>query len=269
MQRQDPATLELLCDCGEEKCKNLHVNSAAASGKKMRSNHLGYLPLPHEVAPPAPLPSASTIVFTASTGCHVVHVSGYSRTKQLFESGKCISSAEFAEAGHTWQIQCYPNGQDKESDRHVSLFLRLTDESTNVRVKFELSLVPHDGKLKEMPQEDGKSGLHTFLNKSRLYGFGDFMKIEALENSEYFRDDSFSIRCDITVLNAPSVVPLDLEALHVLCHCKDDLCTNLHAVDKEAAKKVPNKSSSRVLKKLFLGCLPSGVQSSEQHCKHE
>jgi len=81
------------------------------------------------------------------------------------------------------------------------------------------------------------------------------MKTETLENSaEYFKDDTILICCDITIMNAPTVGPKDLETLHLLCDCKDDLCKNLHAINKDTATAQRKLSASNVLKSLFLGC---------------
>jgi len=110
-------------------------------------------------------------VVTASTGCHVVQISGFSRTKLLLENGKYVSSAEFTEAGHTWRIRCYPNGFSKEDAGHVSLFLLLqTDESTNVRrVKFHLSLVPHGGRLTKTTPHGTGAGAGSSTNTTLTY----------------------------------------------------------------------------------------------------
>ncbi|TVU48390.1 hypothetical protein EJB05_08026, partial [Eragrostis curvula] len=148
VKRRYPDMSELLCDCNDNLCINLHAgdNKAAAASRKPQSHfvphqtHTGYLPLSNHAAP---LPSASTITVTASTGCHVLNVTGYSQARLLLGNGKYIESAKFKMAGHTWRIRCYPNGDREESAGHISLYLELAGESTNVRTHLQFSLVKY------------------------------------------------------------------------------------------------------------------------------
>ncbi|CAN6236617.1 unnamed protein product [Urochloa humidicola] len=172
-------------------------------------------------------PSASTIAVTASAGCHVVKVSGYSQTKLLTGNGKRIESAEFREAGHTWRIKCYPDGFRKKLAGHVALFLELAGvESENVHAKIQFSLVPH-GQLTSAPRGGRTaSGQATFGSKPahKCYGFDNFVARGKLEKSEYLKDDCFYVRCDVTAMNKPVAKMRDPKKLELLCYCNDDLC---------------------------------------------
>ncbi|CAN6230036.1 unnamed protein product [Urochloa humidicola] len=63
---------------------------------------------------PLPLPSASAISATATTGVHVIKLSGYSYAKQFLGIGECVESAVFEAAGHSWRVDVYPNGSVEE-----------------------------------------------------------------------------------------------------------------------------------------------------------
>ncbi|CAN6241342.1 unnamed protein product [Urochloa humidicola] len=207
------------------------------------------------------LPSASTIAVTASTGCHVVKVSDYSQTKLLTGNGKHIKSAEFREAGHTWRILCYPDGYHEGLAGHVALYLELAgEESTDVHVEYQFSLVPH-GQLTRAPHCGRiRSDRRIFGSKcaDNCFGFDDFMEREELEKSEYLNDDCFYIRCDITALNKPVAKLHDPEMLELLCYCSDDLCKNIHAPDKmEAEEETLGKPRGCLgLREMLLSCLP-------------
>ncbi|CAL5029389.1 unnamed protein product [Urochloa decumbens] len=219
----------------------------------------------HEEKTPPAMPmllTASTIAVTATAGCHVLKVSGYSQTKLLTGNGNHIRSPEFREAGHWWRIQCYPDGNREETAGHVSLFLELAaGEYKNVHARFQFSLVPQ-GQLASAPR-GGRSrtagGRRTFGSKPpahKGYGFKDFVAREKLEKSEYLKDDCFYVRCDITAMNKPVAKLRDPEKLELLCHCNDELCKNIHAPGK------PRRCLG--LKKTLLSCLPIRVESSQQ-----
>jgi speckle-type POZ protein len=204
--------------------------------------------------PNPPRPSASAIAVTATTATHILKISGYSHGKLFLSAGNWIQSAKVEAAGQSWSIRLYPNGCEREeSSGYISLFLELASEcKQGIHARFGVSLVSHGGKL-AAEQQRGRvgGGPVTFASTNRCFGFRKAIRKEDLEKPEYLKDDTILIRCDIAVLNKPIVAPQDLDSLQLLCHCKDDLCKNLHAIDKEASKWI-----SRALKNLCLGCLP-------------
>ncbi|CAN6230035.1 unnamed protein product [Urochloa humidicola] len=218
-----------------------------------------------EKTPAAMLPSASTIAVTASAGCHVLKVSGYSQTKLLTGNGKHIKSAEFKEAGHKWRIRCYPDGAHEETAGHVALYLELAGESTDVHAKFRFSLLPH-GQLTSAPHGGrGIRGRVIFGSKcvDNCFGIKDFMARGELEKSEYLKDDCLYIRCDITAMNKPVVKLHDPETLELLCYCSDDLCKNIHAPDKMEAETLGKPRRCLGLKEMLLSCLPMRMEPSQ------
>ncbi|CAN6236615.1 unnamed protein product [Urochloa humidicola] len=183
---------------------------------------------------PLPLPSASTISATATSGIHVVKLTGYSHAKKLLGTGECVESAVFEAAGHSWRVEVYPNGaDDKCGPGSIALFLSLAGAKSKagVRARFQFSLVRHGSKLASAP-EGGRvtEAPVTFNADEPDWGFD--LGRGLLQGPEYLKDDAILIRCDITVL---AVERRDLKALHLLCHCNDDgLCNSLHLHREQA-----------------------------------
>nr|CAB3494650.1 unnamed protein product [Digitaria exilis] len=69
--------------------------------------------------------SASAIVGDNLTGHHLLHIDGYSRTKDKLPTGKSIKSCPFRAGGHRWRINYYPNGQTSNCADFISVFLHL------------------------------------------------------------------------------------------------------------------------------------------------
>ncbi|CAO1943634.1 unnamed protein product [Urochloa humidicola] len=173
----------------------------------------------------SPLPSASAISVTATTGVHVIKLSGYSHAKQLLGTGECVESAVFETAGHSWRVDVYPNGSNKEcAPGRIALFLVLVSESEDdVHADFRFTLVRHGSKLTAGVLRDaGTDDPATFNGDTYSWGYEDAVGNRGeLEDPEHFKDDAILIRCNITVLNDPAVERRDLEALDLLCNCND------------------------------------------------
>jgi speckle-type POZ protein len=151
-------------------------------------------PLP---APPCTTATRSAIVAGTVTGHHLLDVEGYSRTKELFSNGACTNSLPFTVGGRSWHISYYPNGRDPGSADFVSIFVslevdQLCPEPVAARVQFALL----DRAGKAAPSHT----LHALFRSTDgfCFGFPKFIKRADLENSEYLKDDRFTIRCDIT-----------------------------------------------------------------------
>ncbi|CAN6236656.1 unnamed protein product [Urochloa humidicola] len=196
----------------------------------------------------SPLPSASAISVTATTGVHVIKLSRYSHAKQLLGTGECVESAVFETAGHSWRVDVYPNGGNKEcAPGSIALFLVLVSESEDeVHAHFQFSLVRHGRKLTaEVLRDAGTDEPATFNGDTDAWGYEDAIGDRGdLDDPEYLKDDTILIRCDITVLNDPAVERRDIEALDLLCDCNNALCANLHLHDSSNnTKKKKTKAS--------------------------
>ncbi|KAK1630573.1 hypothetical protein QYE76_004888 [Lolium multiflorum] len=103
-------------------------------------------------------------------------------TLKALPNGHRLSSSPFTVGGHRWRIDCYPNGSYQESAGHVSIFLVLDEDVAG---------------------EPSPAG-HNFAVKDP-WGFTHFVKRGALEQSRHLKDDSFTIRCDLVVVNGYKV----------------------------------------------------------------
>ncbi|KAL6909728.1 hypothetical protein ACP4OV_001387 [Aristida adscensionis] len=170
-----------------------------------------------------PQPSASAVSATASSGCHIVKVSGYSQAQLLLGIGEYVESAGFTAAGHTWCIRAYPNGARKECAGGLSLYLKLAGDYSGKDVHATLAFSFVTGKLKKAtpPHCAGGSPV-TFTASQQEWGFENVVTPDKLST-----DDALFVRCDITVTNfvASRHGPEDLG---LVCNCADDLCKNLH-----------------------------------------
>ncbi|XP_010239075.1 BTB/POZ and MATH domain-containing protein 1 [Brachypodium distachyon] len=105
--------------------------------------------------------SASSITGKALTGSHVLKIDGYSRTTGI-GTGNCVKSRPFTAGGHKWCLEYYPDGYNST----------------------------YGSNWISIPSPSGRG----WPSQSA------FIKNEDLLKSAYLKDDSFSIRCDITVV---------------------------------------------------------------------
>ncbi|XP_062224688.1 BTB/POZ and MATH domain-containing protein 1-like [Phragmites australis] len=141
--------------------------------------------------------SASVIIADAMIGCHILKIDGYSRTKGT-PTGEFIKSHPFTMGGHCWCIRYYPNGYDSESADYISVFLILNESVTKaVKAQHKFSFVDD---VEEQTLSLTSEDIHDFKSH---HGWGQktFIKREALEKSKHLKDDSFMVRCDVTIIN--------------------------------------------------------------------
>ncbi|KQJ89141.1 hypothetical protein BRADI_4g23737v3 [Brachypodium distachyon] len=143
----------------------------------------------------------ATIVAGEERRTHLIKIDGYSRTKELLETGKFTTSIPFSVGGHSWAVKYFPNGCKGATNYipgYISLYLvpDLAD-ANDVKAKFSFSLLDKDG----VPVPSySQTSEHTFTSKVPDWGFTKFIKHKELEGSAHLRGDSFRIRCDVTVV---------------------------------------------------------------------
>lgn len=143
----------------------------------------------------APWRSASTIVAGVVTGYHVLKIIGYSRTKDV-PNGKHIKSRPFRVGVRNWHVHYYPNGTVADVIDCISLFLILDDtilEPVKARVKF--SLLDQDGKASHTLTTETVD-----FTEKRNWGYPNFIKRDVLEKSAHLKNDSFTVRFDVTIM---------------------------------------------------------------------
>ncbi|CAN6318452.1 unnamed protein product [Urochloa humidicola] len=217
----------------------------------------------------APWRSASAIVAGAVTGYHVLKVVGYSRTKDV-PNGKAIKSRPFLVGGRKWYVKYMPNGYESENIDFISLYLELDNNVAEaVKATAKFSLLDQDGK--PVPSYSLTTRLINFTEK-RCWGYPSFIKREVLEKSEYLKDDSFTVRIDVTVMkdihtqDTPVVVvpPSDMHRhFGDLLSSKDgaDVRFQVHKKTFPAHRSIL-AARSPVFKKALLGRMKEGFTTN-------
>jgi speckle-type POZ protein len=144
-------------------------------------------------------PSTSSSTPLLVGGYHLLVVNGYSRTKQDTPNGKCIRSNYFKLGGHRWIIEYYPNGYEQENTDYISFYLVL-DEHNIVEPVMAQYVFSFLGQV-QSPESSllvGERGAHSF-STTDAYSFPCLMKRESFEKSKHLRNDSFTIRCDVSI----------------------------------------------------------------------
>ncbi|CAN6305119.1 unnamed protein product [Urochloa humidicola] len=138
--------------------------------------------------------SASAIIADTARGYHILRINGYSLTKGK-PTGEYIKSLPFTVGGKRWHISYYPNGDISEAKEYISIYLNLTEGgATTAMAQFQFRFT-HEVAVKPM----SLGPVRSFESKG--WGHAKFIKREDLEKSKHLKDDSFSVRCDIAVVN--------------------------------------------------------------------
>ncbi|KAI4984791.1 hypothetical protein ZWY2020_017421 [Hordeum vulgare] len=148
--------------------------------------------------------SSSSIVAGDVSGYHVLKIVGYSRTKEV-PNGKQIESCPFRVGGRTWRLRYCPNGWKPDSTDYISLFLCLDDTVTGtepVNAQFSFSLLEQDGN--QVPsyctiKNNSEASPARDFAVGKSWGHHNFIKRGELEKSKHLKDDSFTVKVDITV----------------------------------------------------------------------
>ncbi|CAL4941863.1 unnamed protein product [Urochloa decumbens] len=123
--------------------------------------------------------SASGIVGGTVTGHHLLHIDCYSQTKEELPT-------------------YYPNGVESSVAEFISIYLCLEQSVTQyVKARVRFSLLDQAGE--PVPSHSHTTKIHGFCATAPNFGYRYFIKRALLEESEHLKDDSFTIRCDVTV----------------------------------------------------------------------
>ncbi|KAK1614198.1 hypothetical protein QYE76_019715 [Lolium multiflorum] len=163
--------------------------------------------------------SSSTIVVGTVNRCHLLKIDSYSRTRDLLPCGTCATSRDFRVGNYTAHIQYYPNIY------YVSLKLIL-DVGTSVlhhkRGQVQFSVLDQAGKpVSEYTETTtidftlNQDSFTFFWRRSPCFTFSaNLIKGEKWEKWVLLNGDCFTIRCDITLMEAPSATtPVEPDAV--------------------------------------------------------
>ncbi|CAM0876575.1 unnamed protein product [Alopecurus aequalis] len=148
--------------------------------------------------------SRSAIVADRASGHHLLTIHGYSGTKSI-PTGERVKSHPFTIGGHRWRIDYYPNGVNSEVAEYISLKLMLDEDSTaTVKAQWDICLAGEEEvafQLKGM----ASASVDSFVSGTG-WSYTTFVNREELERSKHLSNDSFTVRCDIIVVQGCSAV---------------------------------------------------------------
>nr|XP_020180758.1 BTB/POZ and MATH domain-containing protein 2-like [Aegilops tauschii subsp. strangulata] len=116
-------------------------------------------------------------------------------------NGAKVRSGTFRVGGHEWRLVCYPNGNGKEYEGYMSLFLEhASHESTgDATAKAQLSILDQAWK----PSYTRDIAKTRFFSSNLSWGTRGFVKhqdLDALTKKHLnLKDDGLTILCDVTV----------------------------------------------------------------------
>ena len=144
-------------------------------------------------------PSRSAIVANTASGHHLLTIHGYSGTKGI-PTGKRVKSRPFVIGGHCWRIDYYPNGKSSEVAEYISLSLVLVEDvAAVVKAQWDICLAGEVEEEAEQVASLRSKSVDEFAFRGGWW-YMSFIKREELESSRHLRNDSFTLRCDIVVL---------------------------------------------------------------------
>lgn len=144
--------------------------------------------------------SMSAVFTEMETGWHVLKIERYSQTKGVLGVGEAFKSTVFSAGGHRWRIGYYADGYVEDTDDFIGFDLFLVDdddEANDVKAKFVFTLLDQAGQ--PVPAYTASSEVGTFSSAVPSWGFESFIERSELESTYLSDDDSFSVRCDVTV----------------------------------------------------------------------
>ncbi|KAF3339725.1 BTB/POZ and MATH domain-containing protein 1-like isoform X1 [Carex littledalei] len=148
------------------------------------------------------LETASTFRSETITGSHLFKICGYSLTKGI-GIGKSITSDAFTVGGYNWIIQVYPDGAAESRKDFISIRVGPRGNDTEVKALITFTILQQNGASSNF---SATSPVWTFTDpKIRFWGSWEFAKRTEFEASKHLKDDSFTVKCTITVIKGTKV----------------------------------------------------------------
>ncbi|CAN6229626.1 unnamed protein product [Urochloa humidicola] len=153
--------------------------------------------------------TASRCVTGSVTALHEFVVTSFSLIEGM-DNGKFVSSATFSVGGRDWNIRLYPDGSRTEDKGYISVFLYFLKGEIGARVKFSLSLC-----LVDKDDQVSQTDTHTFDSIGGTWGWFEFIKKSMLQELLPPEDDSFTIKCVLTVMDDPHTEGVSISTVTV------------------------------------------------------
>nr|CAB3490372.1 unnamed protein product [Digitaria exilis] len=184
--------------------------------------------------------SASTAFAETSTGWHVLKVENYSQLKGIGVA-RPIKSSTFTVGGHSWCITFFPDGSTDQTADWVCFGLGLVRRrrgggsgEDNIKVRTKFTFLDKVGE--PVTSSSMVTGICTFSTRgpSWSYAYPQVIKRTVMESCHVSDDDSFCVRCDVTVVEkichgVSSEVPIVVPPSDLHRHLGDLLATGVGA----------------------------------------
>ncbi|RLM75192.1 peptidyl-prolyl cis-trans isomerase Pin1-like [Panicum miliaceum] len=161
-------------------------------------------------------PSRSTTTIVSSMRFyHVLKIDGYLNTLNAHHGRRpSFNSRPFPAGGRTWHISYRPTGSPHhpENNEFISFYLVLDDIVNDLAVNAQATFSLLDQEDKPVHKHRRTTRPNNFsASRDRAFGYERFIEREALERSEYLKDDCFAVGVNVHVVRgAPSrAVPPD------------------------------------------------------------
>ncbi|KAK1686133.1 hypothetical protein QYE76_046981 [Lolium multiflorum] len=143
-------------------------------------------------------PTSETLSRCVTDGVTTTHnfkVIGYLLLEGM-GAGEFVTSSTLSIGDYDWNIMIYPDGMEEEDKAsYVSVFLAVCGGATGVRVKYTFSLLEKDEGVSNLC-----SSTRTFEPLASSWGWSKFIEKSKLQELLSRSDDSFTVRCVLTVI---------------------------------------------------------------------
>nr|CAB3488332.1 unnamed protein product [Digitaria exilis] len=153
--------------------------------------------------------SSRCVAGSVITATHEFVVTSFS----LFDgmgTGKFVSSATFSVGGRDWSILLFPDGSKAEAKGYISVSLNFIRGAVGARVRFRLSFC-----LMDKGDQVSLTDTNTFDSIDLYRGWSKFIKKSKLKELLFPKDGSFTIKCDLTLMDDPHTEDVNVTTVAV------------------------------------------------------
>ncbi|KAJ3703541.1 hypothetical protein LUZ61_007246 [Rhynchospora tenuis] len=152
----------------------------------------------------------STLRAKSETGSYLIKVVGYNSLTKGIGIGEFICSDVFTVGGYRWQIKFYPAGETIENEKFIGLFLELQSAATDVKAKYAFTILRQNNVFSHISRTAPVRNFNDTDNIS--WGYSKFVERSKFEDSKSLKNDAFTIKCTITLVNLKATTTYSITA---------------------------------------------------------
>lgn len=132
---------------------------------------------------------------------HDISFSNYSLMRG-FEPGNSVMSQKLSAGRYEWELQYFPNGVDKNTEGHVSVFVRLLNAPSDQEIRTRFHIIMWDNDHNYNMDSPYPSPLdhsnHMFSALNPVWGFNRFVTKNTMDKRCWCKyDDTIQFKCYI------------------------------------------------------------------------